>query len=222
MTKRVLFSVAAAAIAATTLLGANPKLPDKPVRAEVQFVRSIQRDLMPRFPTASDAEKAGYIRYTNEDSTGAISYANRQWQSSDAQHPSQLWYDVRGNLLGADFSVLQSSSKQPPHLWGVNPARWVKFRAHIHYIATDPKNSQPVYGGVGLGKFTVAGGDPDHPSADTLVTMGVVKNLAAVQTVFLFPAIWDLIVWVKPNPNGAFADKNPNVIPTKNAAKESM
>jgi hypothetical protein len=27
------------------------------------------------------------------------------------------------------------------------------------------------------------------------------------------PSIWDLIVWVKPNPSGAFAEKNPLVKP---------
>jgi hypothetical protein len=32
-----------------------------------------------------------------------------------------------------------------------------------------------------------------------------------VVTVFDMPRIWDLIVWVKPNPNGAFAEKNPLV-----------
>jgi hypothetical protein len=26
--------------------------------------------------------------------------------------------------------------------------------------------------------------------------------------------MWDLIPWVLPNPNGAWADANPNVIPT--------
>jgi hypothetical protein len=219
MVRRTLFFIAA--IATGSLLAATPKPPDKPVGAEVRFVQSIQQDLVHRFPSAADAEKAGYVRYTYEDYTGAISYANRQWQS-DPQHPSQLWYDVNGNLLGADFSILKSTSAQPPHLWGINPARWVSFRPHIHYIATDPKTGNPVYGGLRLQKFTGAGGDPDHPTADVLVKAGVVKDASAVQTVFLFPAIWDLIVWVKPNPNGAFADKNPNVIPTKNAEKESM
>jgi hypothetical protein len=38
-----------------------------------------------------------------------------------------------------------------------------------------------------------------------------------VKRVFLFPSLWDLIVWVKPNPLGAFADKNPNVIPSTSA-----
>ena len=36
-----------------------------------------------------------------------------------------------------------------------------------------------------------------------------------VTTIFEFPTIWDLIVWVKPNPSGAFAEKNPNVHPSK-------
>jgi hypothetical protein len=31
--------------------------------------------------------------------------------------------------------------------------------------------------------------------------------------------MWDLIAWVLPNPAGAFADANPNVTPSPNAAK---
>jgi len=49
--------------------------------------------------------------------------------------------------------------------------------------------------------------------------MGKASSVAAVTRVFLFPSIWDLIVWVKPNPDGAFADKNPLVIPSANAEK---
>ncbi|MBV9150064.1 MAG: hypothetical protein JO024_09365 [Candidatus Eremiobacteraeota bacterium] len=221
MFQRILFAFIAAG-ATVSLLGATPKLSGKPVGAEVQFVRSIQADLMHRFPTAADAEKSGYVRFTYEDSTGSISYANRQWQSADPQHPSQLWYDVKGNLLGADFSVLQANSPKPPHLWGVNPARWVTFRAHVHYIATDPQTKQPVYSAIRMSRFTAAGGDPANPTAETLVKTGAVKDASSVQTVFTFPAIWDLIVWVKPNPNGAFAEKNPNVIPSKNAEKDGM
>jgi hypothetical protein len=52
--------------------------------------------------------------------------------------------------------------------------------------------------------------------------MGVVKNAADVKRVFLFPSLWDLIVWVKTNPLGAFADKNPLVIPSANAEKGDM
>jgi hypothetical protein len=67
----------------------------KPQGAEIAFVSGIQRDLTARFPTPADAITAGYFRYGNEDSTGAISYANLQWQSSDPKHPSQLWYSAR-------------------------------------------------------------------------------------------------------------------------------
>ncbi len=52
--------------------------------------------------------------------------------------------------------------------------------------------------------------------------MGIAKNVADVKRVFLFPSLWDLIVWIKPNPNGAFADKNPLVTPSADAAKDSM
>jgi hypothetical protein len=37
--------------------------------------------------------------------------------------------------------------------------------------------------------------------------------LPARAQLVLRPSIWDLIVWVNPNPNGAFADKNPLVKP---------
>jgi hypothetical protein len=192
-----------------------------PLGTEVAFVQSIQKDLNARFPTAADAEKAGYFRFGNEDSSGAISYANLQWQSADPQHPSQLWYDVNGNLLGADFSVLQSSSPEPPKMWGVNYSRWVSFREHVHWILVGP-NGTETYGATSAKKFTAAGGNVDDPQAVTVVKMGKAKSVADVKRVFLFPSLWDLIVWVKTNPNGAFAEKNPLVTPSANAEKDDM
>jgi hypothetical protein len=176
---------------------------------------------MTRFPTAADAEKAGYFRFGNEDSSGAISYANLQWQSADPQHPSQLWYDVHGNLLGADFSVPQSASPEPPKMWGVSPGRWVSFREHVHWVLVGP-NGTETYGATRAKTFADAGGNVDSPQAVTVVKLGKAKNVADVKHVFLFPSIWDLIVWVKPNPNGAFAEKNPLVTPSANAEKDDM
>jgi hypothetical protein len=192
-----------------------------PQGSEVAFIKQIQTDLTPRFATPADAVKAGYFRYGNEDEDGAISYANLHWQSGDPQHPSQLWYDVHGNLLGADFSVLQSSSPEPPTLWGVNYRRWVSFREHIHYILAGP-NGTETYGATSVKKFAAAGGNVDDPQAATIVKMGKAQSVADVKRVFLFPSIWDLIVWIKPNPNGAFADKNPLVIPSATAEKGDM
>jgi hypothetical protein len=193
-----------------------PSPPPQPQGPEVAFVAGISKDLNARFPTPADAIKAGYFRYTNEDDTGAISYANLQWQSGDPEHPSQLWYSVSGKLLGADFSVLQSNSPKPPQLWGVNPQRWVDFHAHVHYVLADASGKE-TYGAVHVKDFVAAGGDPNNPSADTLVKMGKAKDAASVKHVFLFPHIWDLIVWVTPNPDGAFADKNPLIKPSANA-----
>lgn len=206
----------AAASAATSAPKAT--LSPMPQGTEVAFVTSIQKDLNARFPTPQDAEKAGYFRYGNEDEDGAISYANLHWQSGNPKEPSQLWYDVHGNLLGADFSVLQSSSPEPPALWGVNPRRWVSFREHVHYILAGP-NGTETYGATSAKKFAAAGGNVDDPQAETVVKMGRAKSVADVKRVFLFPSLWDLIVWVKTNPNGAFAEKNPLVIPSANAEK---
>ncbi|MGC1381181.1 MAG: hypothetical protein WA814_09205 [Candidatus Baltobacteraceae bacterium] len=180
--------------------------------SEKTFVAAIAADLMKRFPTAADAEKAGYVRYTSEDDTGAISYADQRWQSAGIHDPSQLWYDKNGRLLGADYSVLVSSSASRPQLWGINPGRWVEFDGHVHWVTRDPATGKVTYDGWAWDKaFTAAGGNPEHPSATTLVAMKKVSSADSVVTVFHFPAIWDLIVWVKPNPDGAFAEKNPTV-----------
>lgn len=180
-----------------------------PVGAEVAFVDGLQKDLMQRFPTVADALKAGYFRYTSEDTSGSISYANLRWQSADPQHPSQLWYDVFGNLLGADFSVLVSESKTAPALWGIQPGRWSLGRAHIDYVGE--QDGSETYGLVSSTKFVAAGGNMANPDAATLVRLGVVSTAGDVKRIFPFPALWNLDVWVKPNPFGAFAYMNPLV-----------
>ncbi len=193
----------------------------QPAASERAFVDGVQKDLMKRFPTVADSLKAGYFRYTNEDTSGSISYANLRWQSADPQHPSQLWYDVHGNLLGADFSVLASESKTAPSLWGVQSGRWFFGRAHIHYIL-ERQDGTETYGLVSSKKFVAEGGNMANPDPGTLVKLRVVSTVAQVKRIFLFPTLWDLTVWVKPNPNGAFAYMNPLVTPSANAGKNSM
>lgn len=84
----------------------------------------------------------------------------------------------------------------------------------MHYVATDPKTGQSVYDlYVDAKKFAAAGGNVKDPTAQTLVAMQKVDRASDVVTIFDFPAIWDLIVWVKPNPSGPFAGKNPSVTP---------
>jgi hypothetical protein len=61
-----------------------------------------------------------------------------------------------------------------------------------------------------------------HPTPAGLVKVGAVDAPDRVATVFLFPHIWDVTVWVLPNPDGAFADKNPNVTPSKTPSPMDM
>ena len=167
--------------------------------SEMQFVQSVQRDLMARFPHVADAERAGYVRYTSPDDTGAISYANKQW-SADPTHPSQLWYDAQGNLMGADFSVPRPNNEPRPNLWGINPGRWYEFNGHVHYVIHNPQTQKTTYDQwVWNRDFAEAGGNPEHPSADTLVKIGRVPDASYITTIFDFPTQWDLIVWMRPH-----------------------
>lgn len=227
MVKRLAFFLFAALLVGNVATAATPKLSGHPGKTEIAFVKSIQADLPKRFATVADAEKAGYFRFTNEDSTGAISYANLQWQSADAAHPSELWYDVNGKLIGADYTVLRSSSPTAPHLWGINPARWLEFKKpHVHFILKKADGSLQYGMATSAEKFTAAGGDLANPSADALVKVPMktmkIASASDVAKVFTFPALWDLEVWVVPNPSGAFAEKNPSVVPSKSAEKGDM
>lgn len=181
--------------------------------AEQRFVRDATATLGQRYPTPADAEKAGYVRYTNEDDTGAISYAGKNWDSISEAQPSQLWYDAHGRLLGADYSVLVAKHATAPSLFGITPARFFEANAHIHYVLKSADGRYTYSRAVGAKKYAAAGLDPMHPTAAGLVKVGAVTSPDDVATVFLFPHIWDVTVWVLPNPAGPFADKNPNVKP---------
>lgn len=197
---------------------------DKPAASEMPFVNRVTKDLNAKYPTPAAAEKGGYFRYNNEDDTGAISYANLHWDSSNGQ-PSQLWYDVHGKLLGADYSVplTAKNSASAPHLWGVNPARWMKFKyPHVHYILKTTGGAMKYGLAVGHTDWTKAGGSFTDPSAATLVKLGKVKSASEVTKIFTFPAQWDMELWLTPNPKGAFAGSDPLVHPSKNAEKDTM
>jgi hypothetical protein len=199
---------------------ASSPTPAPPASASEQsFISKVTKDLQSRFGTTAQAAAAGYFRYTNEDNTGAISWVNTKYWTSDPQHPSQLWYDVKGNLIGVDFSLLVSNSPKAPSLWGVSPSRWFTFDQHDHFgikTATGVK-----FGAVGPKSIVKVGGSASNPTAEDIVKLGKAKSVSDVAFVFEFPAIWDLEFWVVPNPLGAFAEHNPNVIPSANAEKSS-
>src|SRR5581483_7258759 len=200
---------------------AAPTAAPAPSAAESAFLARIMTDLPKRYPTPQAAESAGYVRYSNEDRTGAISYVDTAyWDTTDPDHPAQLWYDVHGRLLGADFSVPQAESAGgAPSRFGIAPSRWITIGAHVHYVLRTPNGM--VYGkAVGAKRYAAAnGGSFASPTAAGLVSAGAVPDASQVAFVFLYPAIYDVAVWVVPNPLGQFADANPNVKPSPHAGK---
>lgn len=200
-------------------------LPPTPTAAEQPFIAKLQQEIPKRFPSPASATKAGYFQYTPEDNTGAISYVNlKVWNSVDLDVPNQLWYDVNGRLLGVDYTILQAQSPAAPtSLFGyaIDPSRWIHRNEHMHYGFKMADGALKL-GAMPVARFTAAGGDPSATQPDiaankaALVKAGL-PGLAApeqVQFVFLHPAMWDLVVWVLPNPDGAFANANPNVKPS--------
>lgn len=169
--------------------------------SEAQFVASVKADLLSRFPHVGDAQKAGYVRYTSPDDTGAISYANQRW-NSDPSHPSQLWYDASGNLMGADFSVPRPNGEPRPHVWGIDPGRWFEFNGHVHYVVKELNGKMLYDQWIWDADFVNAGGSLKSPSAQTVVSLGKVPSPDYVKTIFEFPTQWDLIVWVVPHAPG--------------------
>lgn len=206
-----------AAAVATAAPTASPT-PMPPTAAETAFVQSVTKDLTFRFPTTAAAAAAGYVRYTDEDDTGAINWVNPQYWKSDMTHPSQLWYDVKGRLIGADFSVPKSLSPDKPSMWGVLPARWVNFNPHVHFgVKAGEKIKFDAIGPKGLAKVKST---VETATAADLVKAGKAQSVDQIAFVARFPAMWDLIVWVVPNPAGPFEDANPLVKPSHSPKQE--
>ena len=210
-----------------------PPMSPQPTAAEQPFIAKIQADIPARFATIAAAQKAGFFQYTGEDKTGAISYVNlKVWNSIDLDMPNQLWYDANGRLLGVDYTILESQSpKAPATLFGyaIDPARWVHRAPHMHFGYTAADGSLK-FGAMQVQKFTDAGGVPsenvpDIPANKAALVKAGIPGLTSpdqVKFVFLHPAMWDLIPWVLPNPDGAWADANPNVKPTPPKTPASM
>ena len=207
---------ASIAFAASTLAPVRAQMKEAEISPHAEakekpFLEEATRFLHRAYSKTTQATKAGFFQFTPEDRTGAISWANLHWTSTDAEHPSQLWYDAHGRLVGADYSVLQTDSPNRPRLWSIDPRRWIGLHAHIHYGLHE--DGAIKFGGTSAAKYEAAGGTISAPSKDVIVSMGIAKRPEDVAFVFLFPAIWDLQFWVIPNSDGEFAEYNPKLKP---------
>jgi len=181
---------------------------------EQSFYVRASAILRHRYPNPDAAERAGYFRYTNEDRTGAISYENPHYfNTPEVEHPQQLWFDVNGRLLGADFSQ-EVASFPDPTLFGLQKVRFHHIPLHVHYGLRNPDGTFRYGLFVTAADFRNAGLDPINPTAADLVKLGKATSAAQVAFVFGLRENWDAQMWVIPNPAGQFADANPNVKPS--------
>jgi hypothetical protein len=208
----------AAAAAQTSLPAAAPS--QAPLtRAERAFYAAASSTLPKLYPNPAAAEKAGWFRFNNEDDTGAISYINvKYFNTPDAQHPQELWYDVHGRLLGGDFSQTVASAPHGPTLFGISRSRFHKIPLHVHYGIKHADGTVEYGVFVRAAEFRAAGLDPLLPTAADLVKLGKVKSVRDVAFVFADLNNWDAEMWLIPNPAGQFADANPNVKPSPEQA----
>lgn len=193
---------------------ARPMASPFPDKAEQRFLTAVTPDLRARFANEGLARAAGYVRYTDEDQVGIISFTNLRWFADDPRHPTQLWYDAHGRLIGADYTMRVTDKMRRPSVWGLQPGRWVHFISHMHYAVREPDGSIR-YGSVLDPTYQANGGDVAHPTAAPLVKLGLARQASDVTLVFQLPEIWIVSMWLVPNPRGAFADTNPLVKPTK-------
>ena len=128
-------------------------IPGRQAPSEASFVKAIQADLSAALRDGRPTpRRPGTFATPAEDDTGAISYANHA-VAVDRRHniPSQLWYNVNGNLLGADFSIPNKGNARPV-IWGINPGRWYEFDAHMHWVSKDPATGKLTYDSVDTGR----------------------------------------------------------------------
>ena len=215
------FAVALAPLGASAQMTASPPPPQAPLTpAEQQFSANASSAVQKLYSTPAAAEKAGYFRFTNEDSSGAISYENpKYFNSPDPSHPQQLWYDVNGRLLGGDWSQTVASSPDAPTLFGLSPSRFHKIALHVHYGVKKADGTIDYGLFVRAADFTTAGLDPLHPTPADLVKLGKVTSADQVAFVFALLNNWDAQMWVIPNDAGPFAALNPAVKPSPNQGK---
>ena len=192
---------------------AQPMLPPVPDAAEGKFLARVTPDLHARFADENAARAAGYIRYTDEDQDGIISFTDLHWFTDDPSHPAQLWYDAHGRLIGTDYTMSVADRSKRPDIWGLQPGRWVHFIAHMHYVVKEPDGTMR-YGSLLNPTYRANGGDPAHPTAQPLVRLGIAQKPADVVAIFQLPEIWIASMWLVPNPKGAFNDSDPLVKPT--------
>ncbi|TAM56382.1 hypothetical protein EPN52_14850 [bacterium] len=205
--RRIVAWVVVLAAALLAAPAAAPAQGDRATPAEAAFVQRIAGVLLARYPTAAQAEKAGYFRSTGIEDDGTAVYFNGTFTRIDELHPNFLWYDRAGRLVGLDYEFPQPAyAHAPVARFPVQAQRWTVVREHVHFAYRAGSGPLQLHGAraypnLRAERITAAALEADHllPSGVTLVWA------------YHHPACWDLGFWLIPNANGAFAERNPAV-----------
>ncbi len=184
-------------------------MPPKPSAREAAFISSVTSDLQRRYPSVATATAAGYYRTTRLEPDGTIIYFDNSWQPTVAR-PNFLWYDKNGRLVGLDYQFLVRTYPKPPGTgsFPVAFSRWTTIDPHVHFGYKKPDGTI-----VRRGARMLPGMTDDRLTAAELRAAKLLPANATLLWTYVHPKSWDLGFWLVPNPNGAFADLNPNVKP---------
>ncbi len=177
--------------------------------AEKTFVADASQRLQSEYPNTAAAKSKGFVLlYDSMDTDNTYNWTNMNFSDVTPDRPNFIWYDRRGHIAGVDYELLKSRYPSPPHLaaFPVLASRWTPIDEHVHYA----------YSVNGVTKYGGAHAAPEMRSGKITLEMlrahgAKIPSNAKIVWAMYHPAVWDLAMWVVPNPRGAFADLNPNV-----------
>lgn len=177
--------------------------------AEKTFVSDTSQRLQSEYPNTAAAKSKGFVLlYDSIDPDNTYNWTNMNFNDVTPDRPNFLWYDRRGQLAGVDYEVPKSHYPTKPQLaaFPVLASRWTPIAEHVHYA----------YSVNGATKYGATHASPDMRTGKIALEMlrahgAKIPSNAKLVWAMYHPAVWDLAMWVVPNPHGAFADLNPNV-----------
>ena len=207
-------AIVVAAITATapphgSMAMSTPAAQPKPNAAESAFISSVSMTLLAKYPTAKQAEAAGYTQLTRLEPTDhTYNYTTFTYDKIDRLHPNFLWFDRNNKLVGLDYEYPKSAWPKIPSAtaYPVAASRWVTIPEHMHFAYRFGNGPIQTHGARALPNL-----QRDPITADALRADKMLPAGATLVWAHYHPTCWDLGFWLVPNPNGAFADLNPNV-----------
>jgi hypothetical protein len=206
----VAFAVGVAHASAATMPMPTPVATSAPLTdAEKAFVQTTSTQLGQLYPDTAAAKTAGYALLEGAiDSDNTYNWTNFAFKGVDPGHPNFLWFDRNGHLAGVDWELPKSAYASAPSgdAYPVQVSRWTSIPEHVHFAYT--VNGTTHYGAA---KATAALRQGTITAQQLRASGAKLPANATLVWAMYHPAVWDLAMWVVPNPNGAFAELNPNV-----------